>query len=55
MKTIKVELNSEQIDDICHALLVYEIDSRAAGYEHMPKAIHDIRQYLLTHLDECFN
>lgn len=54
MKTTKVELSYEQIDDICHALFMYEINSRNKGLEYMPDAIHKIRQYLLTHLDECF-
>lgn len=54
MNSIDVTLTSEQLDDICHALLMYEIDSLEAGYEYMPKAIHEIRQYLLQHLEECF-
>lgn len=54
MRTTKVELSYEQLDDICHALFIYETDSRVAGYVYMPQAIHEIRQYLLTVMDECF-
>lgn len=55
MKSINVPLTSEQLDNICHALLMYEIDSRDAGYKYMPDAIYEVRKYLNKYLDECFN
>lgn len=54
MKTIKVTLTIEQLDDICHALSMYEFDTRNSGYKYMPDAICKIRKYLDKYLDECF-
>lgn len=54
MRTTKVELSYGQIDDICHALLKYEIDLINSDNEEMLEAVHKIREYLQIHLDECF-